>query len=128
MDENWARTFVNRWVTDWNSHDLEAVLGHYHHDAVFTSPVALRVLPESGGVLRGRDQLRHYWATALARVPDLHFEIVTHYTGVDTLVINYRNQKGGLVNEVLTFDGALVIAGHGTYQVAEGNPAGVQIE
>ncbi|WP_246272422.1 hypothetical protein [Amycolatopsis acididurans] len=38
------------------------------------------------------------------RIPDLHFEIVA-----STLVINYRNQKGGLVNEVLMFEG------HGTY-------------
>jgi hypothetical protein len=31
-------------------------------------------------------------------------------------VINYRNQAGVLVNEVLTFDGPLVRVGHGTYE------------
>ena len=31
------------------------------------------------------------------------------------MVINYRNQKGGLVCEVLLFDGDLVREGHGTY-------------
>ena len=31
------------------------------------------------------------------------------------VVINYRNQRGGLVNEVLIFDGDLVREGHGTY-------------
>jgi len=32
------------------------------------------------------------------------------------LVINYRNQRGSLVNEVLRFDDAgLVQEGHGTY-------------
>jgi hypothetical protein len=31
------------------------------------------------------------------------------------VVINYRNQVGGVVCEVLTFDGPLVIQGHGTY-------------
>jgi hypothetical protein len=32
------------------------------------------------------------------------------------LVINYRNQRGALVNEVLSFDDAdLVGEGHGTY-------------
>jgi hypothetical protein len=30
-------------------------------------------------------------------------------------VINYRTQTGGLVSEVLTFDGPLVVEGHGTY-------------
>jgi hypothetical protein len=28
---------------------------------------------------------------------------------------NYRNHRGELVNEVLTFDGDLVFEGHGTY-------------
>jgi hypothetical protein len=30
-------------------------------------------------------------------------------------VINYRNQNGGLVSEVLKFDGPFVVEGHGTY-------------
>jgi hypothetical protein len=46
------------------------------------------------------------------------------YIGVDTLVINYRNQKGGLVNEVLIFEGPLVREGHGTYAGSDPNPAG----
>ena len=46
------------------------------------------------------------------------------YVGLTTLVINYRNQKGGLVNEVLTFDGPLVVSGHGTYLGSDDNPAG----
>jgi hypothetical protein len=37
------------------------------------------------------------------------------YRGESTLVINYRNHRGELVNEVLTFDGDLVREGHGTY-------------
>ena len=48
-------------------------------------------------------------------LPDLHFELIGVYRGESTLVINYRNHRGELVNEVLTFDGALVRVGHGTY-------------
>ena len=44
------------------------------------------------------------------------------YAGVSTLVINYRNQRGGLVNEVLIFDGDLVTSGHGTYSAATSIP------
>ena len=46
------------------------------------------------------------------------------YVGVSTVVINYRNQKGGLVNEVLTFDGPLITKGHGTYLGDDPNLAG----
>jgi hypothetical protein len=115
MDQATAQAFTEQWVRAWNAHDIEAVLAHFTEDAVFSSPVAARVVPESGGLVRGKDALRAYWNTALTRLPDLHFEILGTYVGVDTLVINYRNQRGGLVNEVLVFDGDRVVAGHGTY-------------
>ncbi|MCW2732233.1 MAG: hypothetical protein JWR13_3049 [Mycobacterium sp.] len=54
---------------------------HFHDDVVFSSPVAARMFPETGGVVRG-----------------------------SVLVINYRNERGGLVNEVLAFDGADQVA------------------
>lgn len=66
--------------------------------------------------MRGKAALREYWTSALAQLPDLHFDLVAVYRGgVSTLVINYRNQRGQLVNEVLIFDGELVCEGHGTY-------------
>jgi len=103
-------------VRAWNAHDVEAVLEHFHDDVLFTSPVAARVVPESGGVVRGKAALREYWTPALANQPDLQFGVVGVYRGESTLVINYRNHRGELVNEVLTFDGSgLVREGHGTY-------------
>ena len=107
--------FADDWVQAWNAHDVEAVLRHFADDVVFTSPVAARVLPESGGVVRGKTALRRYWTTALAMLPELRFEIVGVYRGQSTLVLNYRNERGGLVNEVLIFDAGLVREGHGTY-------------
>jgi ketosteroid isomerase-like protein len=107
--------FADGWVQAWNAHDVEAVLAHFHDDVVFTSPVAARLLPETGGVVRGKPALRDYWVTALRHLPDLHFDVVAVYEGESMLVINYRNQRGQLVNEVLAFDGDLVREGHGTY-------------
>ncbi|ALM15925.1 hypothetical protein [Mycobacteroides abscessus] len=54
-------------------------------------------------------------ADALTRNPDLRFEPVGTYVGARALVLNYRNHKGGLVNEVLIFDGDHIVEGHGTY-------------
>jgi ketosteroid isomerase-like protein len=109
--------FADDWLRAWNRHDVDAVLTHFHDDVVFTSPVAARVIPDSKGVVHGKAALREYWRAALETIPDLHFEIVGVYQGESVLVINYRNQSGGLVNEVLEFDGGLVRRGHGTYQV-----------
>jgi hypothetical protein len=107
--------FAHEWVAAWNRRDVDAVVAHFHDDVVFTSPVAAEIVPESAGVVHGKAALREYWCAALAVVPDLHFDIVGVYGGASVLVINYRNQRGNLVCEVLEFDGALVRRGHGTY-------------
>ncbi|MUM16558.1 nuclear transport factor 2 family protein [Mycobacterium sp. CBMA271] len=109
------KEFTQNWIAAWNAHDAEAVLAHFHDDAVFTSPYGAEVAPETGGVFRGKEAIRAYWSKALESNPDLHFEPVNVYVGVTSIVINYRNHRGDLVNEVLIFDGDSVIEGHGTY-------------
>lgn len=110
-----AAAFVRQWVDAWNAHDVDGVLAHFADDAVFTSPVAARLLPETGGVLDGKDAIRGYWTGALEKVPDLRFTVEQVYQGVDVLVINYRNQAGNLVCEVLQLRDGLVVRGAGTY-------------
>lgn len=115
-----AHRFAQSWLAGWNAHDLDAVLSHFDDDAVFISPVAAQLLPDTAGQLKGKDAIRRYWTIGLERIPDLHFEIVHVYTGLDVIVINYRNHVGGLVNEVLHLDNAgLVTYGAGTYLVAD---------
>jgi ketosteroid isomerase-like protein len=123
-----AETFAESWVQAWNDHDLERVLGHFADDVVFTSPAAEQLVEGSGGIIRGKAALRDYWREGLRRIPDLRFELLGVYVGQTTLVINYRNQSGGLVNEVLTFDGDLVAAGHGTYLESHAGLAGLTAE
>jgi len=118
---------VDQWLRDWNSHDLEALLSHYAEDVVFTSPVAAQLLHGSDGNIHGKAELRDYWAQGLRRIPDLHFEVVAYFVGLNTLVINYRNQRGGLVAEFLAFEGSEIVAGHGNYLSADDNPAGASL-
>lgn len=115
MEQSEARAFVEDWLAAWNGHDVDAVLAHFADDVTFRSPIAARIVEGSDGVINGKAALRAYWSEGIRLIPDLHFQLVAVYAGIDTLVINYRNQSGGLVNEVLRFDGPLVIEGHGTY-------------
>ena len=107
--------FAEQWISAWNARDVEAVLTLYAEDVLFTSPTAQRVVPDSGGTVQGKQALRSYWTQALEGNRDLHFELVGVYHGVDTIVLHYRNQLGGLVNEVLTFRDGLVAVGHATH-------------
>lgn len=116
---NDPRGFARAWAAAWNRRDLEAVLAHFSHDAVFTSPLAREIGFVEDGVVRGKQALRRYWTAALERNPDLHFELTGVYDGVDTVVIGFRTQDGLERAEVLTFDGGLVVRGHGTFSAGE---------
>lgn len=115
MDLEFARTFAGEWQENWNSHDLERILTHYHDDVTFSSPMIAKFTGDASGTVRGKNELRTYWARGLELIPDLAFEVIDVRVGVDTVVIDYRNQIGGRVYEVLTFRDGLVIGGLGAY-------------
>jgi hypothetical protein len=115
MDPAQIDLFVADWLRVWNAHDLDEIMQHYTDDVVFASPLAARLFPASGGVIRGKEALREYWAEGLRRNPDLHFELRGTYVGIGVVVIHYANQRGELVNEVLEFVDDLVGRGYGTY-------------
>lgn len=109
-----AREVAETWVAAWNARDLEAVLALFAEDIVFTSPLARRLLPDSGGVVRGKAALRAYWTAGLAQAPQLHFTLNFVKQGIDVLVIGFRNEHGVERCEILKFREGLVVEGHGT--------------
>ena len=113
-----AQAFARAWATAWNAHDLDAVLALFADEVVFTSPLAARLIPESGGVIHGKAALRDYWSMGLAKAPELAFEINWLMQGIDLVVIGFRNEQGIDRCELLRFRDGLVVEGHGTYPVA----------
>lgn len=114
MDQSVARRFAEHWVRSWNAHDLDALLAQVSDYAVYSSPTAELVMEGSDGILRGKPALRAYWTELLRRMPDLQLDLLALYVGVETLVLNARNQRNGLANEVLRFESGLVVEGHAT--------------
>jgi hypothetical protein len=109
--------FAAEWLAAWNNHDIEAVLTHFADEAVFTSPLAARVVPQTGGIVRGKQALREYWTRAIDRIPVLQFTLLGVYAGLDTIVIRFCNERGEERCEVLRLSDGLVCEGHGTYSV-----------
>lgn len=114
--------YATRWIEAWNAHDVDAVLELFQDDVVFTSPLAARVVPESGGVVRGKAALRDYWTTALAERPDLRFELVGLQAGIDSLLICFRHPGLDAPErvDVLRLRDGLAFEGHGTYPLSLG--------
>jgi ketosteroid isomerase-like protein len=115
MDAEFALKFAEEWEAVWNSHDLERLLAHYTDDVVFQSPYIVHRIHEPSGEVHGKDALRAYFGSGLQRQPTLQFTVEDVRLSVDTLVINYRNQLGHAISEVLRFRGELVSWACGAY-------------
>jgi hypothetical protein len=115
MTSEQARAFADDWAAAWNELALERVLSHFDENVTFTSPTALLVVGVATVV--GKQALRDYWNTAVARVGSLHFAVDRVLWDEDTreLAIIYESETDGRrkrVSENLTFgtDGLVVRA------------------
>ena len=86
-----ARAFAQEWIASWNSHDLERILSHYTDDFIMETPLAAQLLPETKGVVVGKEAVRAYWTIGLQKNPDLHFELKEVLISVKGISIYYRN-------------------------------------
>lgn len=112
LAESFYETFSAQWFDAWNAHDLERVLALYDEAFQFSSPVLAKVDTASGGRLVGKRAAREYWAQAFAARPDLVFEPIRSFHGVQSLVLHYRGVRGRLCAEFFVFsdDGKVVEA------------------
>jgi ketosteroid isomerase-like protein len=94
VTREFAVRFAEEWIAAWNAHDLERILSHYTDDFEMASPVIVEFMGEPSGTIKGKQAVRDYWSRALARIPDLHFELVDVYVGASSAVIHYRGPRG----------------------------------
>ena len=99
-----AQQFAREWVDAWNSHDLDRILSHYADDFQMTSPFIATMMNEPTGTIKGKEKVRAYWAQALERLPDLHFDLIEVLASVDSITIYYHAVLGKRAAEVLFFD------------------------
>lgn len=95
ITEDFAKAFAAKWVAAWNSHDLDIILSHYSEDFIIETPKALLMVPESKGIVSGKENVRAYWTIGLQRIPNLHFEIIDVLTGINSMTIYYLNTATG---------------------------------
>ncbi|MDQ6845751.1 MAG: nuclear transport factor 2 family protein [Bacteroidota bacterium] len=104
-DIAFAKQFAADWISSWNDHDIEKVLEFYSDDFVIESPLALKLFPESSGIISGKNNVREYWVAGLKHNPELKFELLDVLTGVNGLTIYFLSiTQNRRVVEVLRFN------------------------
>jgi len=105
IERQFAEHFAQDWIDAWNCHDLDRILAHYADDFEFSSPKIVELMGERTGTIKGKDAIRPYWTKALARSPELTFELITILTGIDSIVLYYKGSGARLAAEVFEFGG-----------------------
>jgi ketosteroid isomerase-like protein len=97
-------SFTADWIGSWNAHDLEAILDHYADDVVFTSPFVPLLAGVPDGTLRGKQQLRDYFARCFERAPELHFSDCRMFAGPEGVTLVYRSVHNYEAAETMLLD------------------------
>ena len=103
-DPSRLKTLGCDWVAAWNARDLERVLSMYAEDTEMTSDRIPAFGFGASGTVRGKASLRAYWSAALAKLPELHFELIDLYVSPDSVVVFYQNERGKKICEYLRLD------------------------
>lgn len=85
MTKEFATAFARDWVDAWNAHDIEKILSHYSEDFMIETPMAIKLYPQSGGIVVGKSEVRKYWTIGLKRSPNLKFELLDLFMGVNSI-------------------------------------------
>jgi SnoaL-like protein len=107
LDREFAAEFASTWISNWNARRVADVLAHFRDDCEFESPIAATLT--NSARLHGKDALRNYWETALARVKSLHFVLEDYVWDQEQrrLVVVYRSHTDGRVTscaKLMQFD------------------------
>ncbi|HKN38515.1 MAG TPA: nuclear transport factor 2 family protein [Acidimicrobiia bacterium] len=116
LSEAEADSFVAEWMEAWNSQDLNRILDHYADDVEYFSPFIAQLAepggPGADGRLAGKEAVRAYFAAALARNTDLHFDPPVHVAvGSGSVSFVYTSIRNLTAVETLVFaPGSRIVA------------------
>ena len=96
ISDSLAKEHIEKWINAWNNKDLEKVLSLFTDNIEFYSPKIKVITPEfNSEKVNNKQDLRHYWSTALKKLNSIHFVPKEYYIKGNACVLEY----------VGTFDG-----------------------
>jgi limonene-1,2-epoxide hydrolase len=103
-----------KWFEAFNEHHLENLLSLYHENAKHFSPKLKIRLPETNGLIIGKNALRTWWKDAFLRLPNLHYVVTSLTANNQRVFMEYirqvPNEDNMLVAEVLEIENGKIIA------------------
>lgn len=83
------KEIAGKWFEAFNEHDLEKLLVLYDDNAEHYSPKLKLRLPETQGLIKGKNALRSWWKDAFDRLPTLKYEVQKLTADEDQVFMEY---------------------------------------
>jgi hypothetical protein len=106
-------SIAHAWFEAFNSHNLEKLISLYDDEAKHYSPKLKIRLPETKGLVTGKEALREWWRDAFERLPSLHYKVTSLTANSDRIFMEYRivdQEDNMLVAEVLEIKEGFIVA------------------
>lgn len=102
-----------KWFEAFNEHDLEKLLSLYDDNAHHYSPKLKLRMPETLGLIKGKQALREWWEDAFDRLPTLQYEVKKLTADEEQVFMEYIRHVDGdedlSVGEVLQINNELIV-------------------
>ena len=95
-----AEEKARHWCDAWNRRDLDAVMSHYDEHIEICSPLVIKRLNRADGTLRGKSELRSYFAIGMGN-DKLRFEFEDVRMGAEWLTILYQRENNMRVADTM---------------------------
>ena len=113
MLSNQNKHIAIKWFEAFNTHHLENLLSLYSQTAKHYSPKLKIRLPETQGLICGKDELRNWWKDAFDRIPSLKYEAKKLTADDHQVFMEYIRHADGdedlMVGEVLEIENGLIV-------------------
>lgn len=107
------KQIATKWFEAFNAHDLEKLLTLYDNSAQHFSPKLKVRLPETLGLIKGKQALRDWWKDAFDRLPSLHYEVIKLTADDEQVFMEYTRRVEGeedlSVGEVLQISNGMIV-------------------
>jgi hypothetical protein len=102
-----------KWFEAFNKHNLEKLLSLYDENAEHYSPKLKTKIPETKGLIKGKNSLREWWKDSFERLPNLKYEPTKLIADDEQVFMEYirhvDDEEDLKVCEVLEIQNSLII-------------------
>jgi hypothetical protein len=108
------QSIAHKWFDAFNEHNLEKLLSLYEDNARHYSPKLKILLPESKGLIKGKNALRAWWQNAFDRLPSLNYQLIRLTPYENRVFMEYIRHVEGeddlSVGEMLEIENGRIVA------------------